>query len=349
MPTSLTEASAIRDPYHGAGLSTGARTAVARAVGLVGDDLAAAERRLVGLLQSDIAKIPEVAGHLALGGGKRLRPLLALLGAAAAGYADPARITVAAVGELLHTATLLHDDVVDSGEFRRGRPSARIVHGNGLAVLTGDFCLSAGLVALADCGHPRAYRTLAATVMRMAEGEVAQLSAAGSIPDRARYYDIVDRKTATLIAWCASVGGLVAAPACRALLEYGTELGYAFQIADDVLDVVPRPGGGPGVVGKEPGQDLRDGKVTLPVALACEQDPRLARRVAEALAAGPPLAADVLGEILQRVQATDATARARAIALHHAESARVAVQALPPSEARDALVDLAGYVVERDR
>ena len=331
-----------------------ARAALAAAVSLVADDLAAAEHTLADLLHSDIAAIPDVAGHLTFAGGKRLRPLVALLGAQAAGYDAPHRITVAAVGELLHNATLLHDDVVDGGEFRRGRPAARMVYGNGLAVLTGDFCLSSGLVAIADSEQFVAYRTLAQTVMRMSEGEVAQLCAAGSVPTRERYYDIVDRKTAALIAWCASVGGLVSSQYAAALHAFGTELGYAFQIADDLLDVIGEDGhapapGTPGVTGKEPGQDLRDGKITLPVALACEADPKLAAAVGAALQAGPPLAVADVASFLQRVAATDAPAQARAIAKAHAATAAAALDALPRSSARDALVELAGYVVSRDR
>lgn len=332
----------------------GARAALARAVSLVADDLAAAEHALADLLHSDIATIPDVAGHLTFAGGKRLRPLVALLGARAAGYDAPHRITVAAVGELLHNATLLHDDVVDGGEFRRGRPAARMVYGNGLAVLTGDFCLSSGLVAIADSEQFAAYRTLAQTVMRMSEGEVAQLCAAGSVPSRERYYDIVDRKTAALIAWCASVGGLVQPEYAAALHAFGTELGYAFQIADDLLDVIAEDGhasapGTAGVTGKDAGQDLRDGKITLPVALACEADPALATAIGTALAAGPPLAVEDVASFLQRVAATDAPARARSIAQAHAAAAASALDALPPSAARAALVELAGYVVSRDR
>lgn len=354
MPPSVSELTtdpglSPNDAYGTVAVPPAAMAALARAVALVAPDLAAAERTLGELLHSDIAEIPAVANHTAFAGGKRLRPLVALLGAQAAGYEASHRITVAAVGELLHTATLLHDDVVDGGEFRRGRPAARMAYGNGLAVLTGDFCLSAGLVAIAESGQHHAYGTLAQTVMRMSEGEVAQLSSAGSVPTRARYYDIVDRKTATLIAWCASVGGLPDAPLSEALHCFGTELGYAFQIADDVLDVAPALSTGPGVTGKEAGQDLREGKVTLPIALACDADPTLAADVAAVLSAGPPLLPATVASLIERVAQTDAVARARAIATEHAASACAALHRLPPSPARDALEELAGYVVRRDR
>jgi len=332
-----------------------ARASIARAVALVSADLADAEQTLATLLQSDIAEIPDVAGHVAFAGGKRLRPLVALLGAAASGATLPHRVTVAAVGELVHTATLLHDDVVDHGEFRRGRPAARMTYGNGLAVLTGDFCLSAGLVALADTDQPQAYRSLAQTIMRMSEGEVAQLCAAGSVPTRARYYDIIDRKTAALLAWCASVGGLVPDAAREPLLRFGTELGFAFQIADDLLDIAPATGPGPhdavspGVTGKEAGQDLRDGKITLPLALACETDPELSDVVTAALQAGPPLATGTVTAILAAAADTHALAQARAIAQQHAAAACAALSELPESPARTALEELTTYVVRRDR
>ncbi len=316
------------------------------ALALVADDLAAAETRLAQLLHSDIAVIPEVGGHLAFAGGKRLRPLLTLLCARAIGLVDPARITVAAVGELLHTATLLHDDVIDGGEFRRGRPAARMAFGNGMAVLTGDFCLARALQAVAGTGRAAAITSMADTVMQMAEGEVAQLHAAGDFClDRARYYDIIDRKTAALIAWCASVGGLAPAPYHEALVQFGRELGYAFQIADDVLDFADAAA--LAVTGKDPGQDLRDGKMTLPLALACEADAALSRDVAAALAKGPPMEETMVEAILRSAAASGCGRAAREIAAGHARQALAALDALPPGAATDALRAVTEYVVRR--
>ena len=225
-----------------------------RSLALVADDLVLAERRLHELLESSVAVIPDVVGHLAFAGGKRFRPLLTLLCARAAGVVDPARITVAAVGELLHTATLLHDDVIDEGAFRRGRPAARMAYGNGMAVLSGDYCLARSLQAIAMTGHARAVHTLADTVTHMAEGEVAQLEHAGSFSlDRERYGAVIERKTAALIAWCSSVAELVDERYVEPLRRYGYELGFAFQIADDVLDV-RAPAEGICAAGKDPGQ-----------------------------------------------------------------------------------------------
>ncbi|HWB80401.1 MAG TPA: polyprenyl synthetase family protein [Nannocystaceae bacterium] len=316
---------------------------LAAALSLVSDDLAAADRELAVLLRSSVASIPEIGGELAFAGGKRFRPLLALLAAAAAGYREPARITVAAVGELLHTATLLHDDVIDHGEFRRGRPTARLRHGNGMAVLVGDYCLARALQAIAATGQLHAVVTMSDAVTRMAEGEVAQLHACGDDTlDRTRYAMVIDRKTAALIGWCASVAGLPEPALHRPLERYGLELGFAFQIADDVLDYR-------GLGGKEPGQDLRDGKMTLPLILACEADPSLHARVRMALRAGAPMTPSTASAIFEAVLAGDGAARASAIAHRHAEKACDALSALPVSPARTALEQVAEYVVKRSR
>lgn len=314
------------------------------AIGLVEADLEAAEDQLGGLLQSTIAIIPRVGGHLAFAGGKRFRPLVTLLAAQATGHTDRNRIVIAAAGELLHTATLLHDDVIDGGEFRRGRPTTRLEYGNGMAVLTGDFCLARALQAVADTGHIEAVQTMSDAVTRMAEGEVAQLHVAGdSTLDPDRYYLVIDRKTAALIAWCASVAGLVGPKLSAALTRYGLELGYGFQIADDVLDYAS----GVSDTGKARGQDLREGKMTLPLILACQQDANLHREVCALLDAGPPVPDSAAEAIIDQVVASGALDRARQVALDHADRARAALGALPPTVARDALANLADYVARR--
>ncbi|MCB9567589.1 MAG: polyprenyl synthetase family protein [Myxococcales bacterium] len=322
------------------------RDAIARGIDLVADDLERVEAELRRLLDSTVAILPAIGDHVIAAGGKRLRPLLTLLAAAAADAAGDARITVAAVGELIHTATLLHDDVVDTGEFRRGRPSARLHFGNGLAVLAGDFCLARALQAIASTRDPQVVSRLAETVTRMAEGEIAQLANAGDPAlDRPSYYAIIDGKTAELFAWCAAVGGLARPEIAAPLGAFGRELGYAFQIADDVLDY----SGSAETSGKTPARDLRDGKVTLPLLLACEADEGLAARVQRALRAGPPLADDEVGAILERVWMSDALAATTAIAEGHAQAAIAHLDALGPSLARDALVELTAGVARRSR
>lgn len=320
--------------------------ALTRGIDLVASDLERVEAELNRLLDSSVAILPRIGKHVTGAGGKRLRPLITLLAAAAAGTPGDEPVTIAAVGELIHTATLLHDDIVDTGEFRRGRPSARLHFGNGLAVLAGDFCLAQALAAVASTRDPEVVARLAATVTRMAEGEIAQLAHAGAAAlDRAGYYEIIDGKTATLFAWCAAVGGLPPADFDRPLTDFGRELGFAFQIADDVLDYSADAD----VSGKTPARDLRDGKVTLPLLLACEADPSLADDVRGALQEGPPLSEANVEMILGRVLATDALPASIAAAQRHAEAAIRHLSALPSSPARDALIDLAHGSARRRR
>jgi len=316
-----------------------------RCLSLVAEGLVAVEDELRRLLHSSVTVIPELGGSLAFAGGKRFRPLLTLLSSEAAGYRDPRRITIAAVGELLHTATLLHDDVVDEGEFRRGRPAPRMAFGNGLSVLTGDYCLARSLQAVANTGELVAIRSMSDTVTQMAEGEVAQLHAAGDATlRRDRYLDIIERKTATLIAWCSTVAGLVDGRYVDGLERFGRELGFAFQIADDILDYRTD---GLGLAGKSPGQDLREGKMTLPLILACEDDRGLHARILEALAEGPPMPTSVLDEVVAAVLACRAIERSNAIAMGHAHAAIAALDVLPDSQARAALEGVAHYTVRR--
>ncbi len=317
---------------------------VATAIALVADELLAVETELHALLQSTIAIIPEVGGHLAFAGGKRFRPLVTLLAARAAGFHDPSRITIAAVGELLHTATLLHDDVIDEGHFRRGRPTARVCYGNGMAVLTGDYCFARSLQAVAHTGRIDAVRTLSSAVTRMAEGEIAQLHVAGDIDtNRERYYMVIDRKTAALIAWCTSLAGLIDVQHGAGLERYGLELGYAFQIADDVLDYAYDMR----QTGKARGQDLRDGKLTLPLLLACEADAGTREKVRHAFTKGPPIPERIVSEIIERVISSGTLERCAVIAEQHALQAIHALDGLPASAAREALVAVAAYVARR--
>ena len=252
-------------------------------VALVSDEMKVVEARLSERMESPIGSIPQVGAHLLGAGGKRLRPLLAVLAARATGAPLDHAVAVGCAAELIHTATLYHDDVVDDGRVRRGRPAARMVFGNGVVVLVGDFCLARALETVAMTGSLAMVQTLATTVTEMAEGEVAQLERAGN-PDATveDYFRVIDRKTASLIAWCARVGGSVDAvdPALAAPLErYGRALGRAFQIADDVLDSAIDET----TAGKSVGHDLQEGKLTLPVLLACEADPELGRRIRKQL------------------------------------------------------------------
>src|SRR3954464_1256035 len=266
-------------------------------VALVSDEMKVVEVRLAERMESPIGSIPQVGAHLLGAGGKRLRPLLAVLAARATGAPLDHAVAVGCAAELIHTATLYHDDVVDDGRVRRGRPAARMVFGNGIVVLVGDFCLARALDTVARTGSLTMVQSLAATVTEMAEGEVAQLERAGN-PDATidDYFRVIDRKTASLIAWCARVGGAVKPEHDRPLERYGWALGRSFQIADDVLDSAIDQA----TAGKSVGHDLIEGKLTLPVLLACESDPALGQRVRAQLGEkGVPaaVAAELLGQV----------------------------------------------------
>jgi octaprenyl-diphosphate synthase len=320
-----------------------ARPRVDDLVALVAEEMRQVEARLAERMDSPVGAIPRVGSHLLEAGGKRLRPLLAVLGARATGAPLDYGIAVGCAAELIHTATLYHDDVVDDGRVRRGRPAARMVFGNGIVVLVGDFCLARALETVALTGSLPMVQSLATTVTEMAEGEVAQLERAGN-PDATveDYFRVIDRKTASLIAWCARVGGAVGPDLDGPLERYGRAVGRAFQIADDVLDADVDEA----TAGKSVGHDLQEGKLTLPVLLACEADPALGRHVRAQLGERGVTEA-IAAEILAATRAAGGITKAREKALALAAEAVTELGPLPPSPFRDALRDLAVLSVER--
>jgi octaprenyl-diphosphate synthase len=310
---------------------------------LVESDMHKVETRLCEQMDSPIGRIPEVGTHLLSAGGKRLRPLLAVLVGRAAQADMEQAVAAGCAAELIHTATLFHDDVVDNGDVRRGRPAARMIYGNGVAVLVGDFCLARGLELVASTGSIAMVRSLAATVTEMAEGEVAQLEGAGD-PDTTipTYLRVVDRKTASLMAWCSRVGGVLPDRFDLVLGRFGRALGRAFQIVDDILDCATDEG----TTGKSGGRDLQEGKLTLPVLLACEANPELRAHIRKALGEqGIP--ADEARAILTTVRAAGGVERARRRALAFAEEAVAELSILPASTYRDALGELSRLSVDR--
>jgi len=337
---SLTNISAVNVPRS---RPTPARDGMAGVFALIEDEMRAVEARLAERMDSPVGAIPQVGAHLLDAGGKRLRPLLAILAARAGGAPLEHAIAVGCAAELIHTATLYHDDVVDDGRVRRGRPAARMVFGNGVVVLVGDFCLARALETVALTGSLPMVQSLASTVTEMAEGEVSQLERAGN-PDSTidDYFRVIDRKTASLIAWCARVGGSVDAALADPLERYGRALGRAFQIADDVLDSAIDEA----TAGKSVGHDLQEGKLTLPVLLACEADLALGQRV-RAHVGERGVSAAVVAQILAEVRAAGGIERARQKAAALADEAISALAALPPSPHRDALALLARLSADR--
>ncbi len=338
----MTNISAVSNPGESAATAPTVTT-ILDVVALVESEMQAVETRLAERMESPIGAIPRVGAHLLGAGGKRLRPLLAVLAARATGAPLAHGIAVGCAAELIHTATLYHDDVVDDGRVRRGRPAARMVFGNGVVVLVGDFCLARALETVALTGALPMVQSLATTVTEMAEGEVAQLERAGN-PDATvdDYFRVIDRKTASLIAWCTRVGGSVDAALIEPMERYGRALGRGFQIADDVLDSAIDEA----TAGKSVGHDLQEGKLTLPVLLACEADPELGRRVRAQLGeTGVPAA--IAAQILADVRAVGGVDRARKKAVALADEAIQALAVLPPSRYRDGLQALARLSADR--
>ncbi|NUR23863.1 polyprenyl synthetase family protein [Frateuria sp.] len=296
-------------------------------------------------LASDVVLINQIADHIIAGGGKRLRPMLHVLAAGAAGYAGAQHIKLAAVIEFIHTSTLLHDDVVDESDLRRGRKTANALWGNAASVLVGDFLYSRSFQLMVELDDMRVMRILADTTNTIAEGEVLQLLNIGNADvDEAAYLAVIERKTAVLFAAATELGGLLGGlPAEKvvALRRFGMELGYAFQIADDLLDYVSDAG----TLGKNIGDDLAEGKPTLPLIYALERaTPAQAESMRQAIVHG---GLDALDDIVAAIRGSGALERTHACAVRHADAARDALAALPSSPHRDALAALADYSVQR--
>jgi len=315
--------------------------------GLAAADMAAVDALIRARLASDVVLINQVAEHIIGGGGKRLRPMLHVLAARAAGYDGAQHAQLAAVIEFIHTSTLLHDDVVDESDLRRGRKTANAVWGNAASVLVGDFLYSRSFQMMVELDDMRVMRILADTTNRIAEGEVLQLLNIGN-PDTTEraYLDVIERKTAVLFAAATRLGGVLAnLPREQedALARYGLDLGYAFQIADDVLDYASDAG----TLGKNIGDDLAEGKPTLPLIFAIDRGtPAQAAMLKQAIQSG---GLEALDDVLAAIRATNALDASRERAHAYAQSAREALAVLPPSDARDALAVLADYAVDRTR
>jgi octaprenyl-diphosphate synthase len=227
--------------------------------GLAAADMHRVDSLIRQRLSSDVVLINQIADHIIAGGGKRLRPMLHVLAANAAGYHGEHHIKLAAVIEFIHTSTLLHDDVVDESDLRRGRKTANALWGNAASVLVGDFLYSRSFQMMVELDDMRIMRILADTTNTIAEGEVLQLLNIGNADvDEAAYLNVIERKTAVLFAAATELGGLLGglpAEQCTALRRYGMQLGYAFQIADDLLDYTSDAG----TLGKNIGDDLAEG------------------------------------------------------------------------------------------
>ncbi|HEU0305945.1 MAG TPA: polyprenyl synthetase family protein [Lysobacter sp.] len=313
---------------------------------LARDDMAAVDALIRRRLASDVVLINQVAEYIVGAGGKRLRPMLLLLAAGALGHRGPDAHQLAAVVEFIHTATLLHDDVVDESDLRRGRKTANAVWGNAASVLVGDFLYSRSFQLMVELDRMEVMRILADTTNRIAEGEVLQLlHVRNPDTDEAAYLRVIERKTAVLFAAATRLGALLSgadATTCDALHDYGLNLGYAFQIADDVLDYASDAE----TLGKNLGDDLAEGKATLPLIHAMlHSDAGTRERLRHAVEHGDT---DALPEVLQAIRATGGLDYSRERAFEYAQAAERSLAGLAGNDYTAALRGLARYAVNRD-
>ncbi len=297
------------------------------------------------IIATDFPHIADVNAHLLRIKGKMLRPTLALLAGRATGTLTPRTVTLAAVVELIHLATLIHDDSVDHSVLRRGQPTVNALFSHQVAVIMGDYLYSRAIIELVRMDDLEPLRVLSRVTNEMTVGEMRELEAHDSLTFAPEDYDqLIDAKTASLMAGACEVGGLEAAPAQRAALRrYGRALGMAFQITDDLLDYTSSED----VTGKPAGLDLREHKITLPLIAALPLMAPDERRVVEALMADPEPADDAIATVVRIVEARGGIEAARERARTFADQAEAELDDLPASRARDALRDGITYAIER--
>jgi octaprenyl-diphosphate synthase len=314
---------------------------------LMSADLERVNALIVSRMHSPVALIPQLAGHIVSAGGKRLRPLLTLACARLCGYRDDRHIAIAAVVEFIHTATLLHDDVVDASELRRGRDTANAVWGNKPAVLVGDFLFARAFQLMVEDGSLKVLEILSRAASVIAEGEVHQLMTANdTATTEEAYLAVIEAKTAALFAAASRVGAVLADRPHEdemALERFGHNLGVAYQLIDDMLDFSAREA----ELGKSVGDDFRDGKITLPIVIAFARGDAEERAFwRRTLETGEQAAGDLeraLGILDRRGALAETLARARA----YAGAAIDALDRFPDGPLRRALIEAAAFATER--
>jgi len=312
---------------------------------LISSDLAATDQLILDRLASDVVLINQVGHYIVGSGGKRLRPVIVLLAANALGYSGKHHIDLAAIVEFIHTATLLHDDVVDGSEQRRSRDTANAVWGNAASVLVGDFLYSRSFEMMVEVDDMRVMNILSTATNKIAEGEVLQLLNC-HVPevDEARYREVILRKTATLFEAGTRLAGVITdadQTIDDALAAYGRHLGTAFQMIDDALDY----GSSSVDIGKNIGDDLAEGKPTLPLIRAMQVGtPEVSALIRQVIEEG---GVDRVDEVIKAIQSTDAIEYTANLAREEARLAKEALEALPASAYRDALAAVADFSVDR--
>ena len=320
---------------------------MAALVALTASGLTQVNHVIIDRMQSPVALIPELAGHLIAGGGKRLRPMLTLGCAALLDYGGTRHHKLAAAVEFIHTATLLHDDVVDVSGLRRGKPTANRLWGNPASVLVGDFLFSRSFELMVEDGSLRVLKILSAASAIIAEGEVAQLTAQRNVEtSEDRYLEIITAKTAALFAAACQIAAIVAereAPAEAALEAYGRHLGIAFQLVDDAIDYVSDAD----TMGKDVGDDFRDGKITLPVILAYARGNEEEREFWRLAMRGRANGEAELARASALLQSTHAVADTMARARHYGARAIDALAGFTNGPAKAALIETVEFAIAR--
>jgi len=321
-------------------------TPLEQIISLSAPDMAQVDECIHQSLQSEVVLINQIANYIVSSGGKRLRPMLLTLCANACGYQGQKHIPLAAIIEFIHTATLLHDDVVDESDLRRGQQSVHAVWGNAASVLVGDFLYSRSFQMMVGLDSMRIMEVLAHTTNTISEGEVQQLLNMGNPEvDQHGYMQVIENKTAKLFEAACRLAAIISGQPESiedALALYGNRLGAAFQIADDVLDYT----GDAETMGKNAGDDLAEGKPTLPLILARERCNEKERELLDEAIQNGGL--DDLSPVLAIIEKTDSLNATMAVAKNMADEARQAIQNLPASPWREALEQLADYSVSRD-
>lgn len=311
------------------------------------EELLSLERELGRATADAEEKLRDAARHLVGSGGKRIRPTVTLLACGACGGDLAGSVPFAVAAELTHSATLLHDDVIDDGAQRRGQPASRVLWGNAVSVLSGDWLLTRALEIVAE--HPAksaALPALLATMRRLVEGEVLQLSLRGSFQSSEQdYFNVINGKTASLFGWCAAAGAWAAGAhgdLPNALCRFGERIGTAFQLVDDALDYAADPA----KLGKRLGADLSEGKATLPLIRACVAEPGLREKLVS-LMNGAQSLDGVAREVFESVQRTGGIDAARTIARQYTGEAMAALESVPDGPHRRALAEAAIMMTER--
>ena len=313
------------------------------------DDLRAVEREFAHHVQSQVQLIPTIGNYIQNSGGKRIRPAVLLMAARMAGYQGEQAILYASVVEFIHTATLVHDDIIDESELRRGRQAVHSRWGNDITVLLGDFLYIKSMSLALTHDRLDIIRLLCDVTLRMIEGELYQLTKNGVVDlSEEEHFDIIRRKTAYLFAGCAKIGGMLGGTTREqqdALWDYGFNIGMAFQIVDDLLDFT----GEEDVLGKPIGGDLREGKITLPIIHLLSRDDEQADSLIRGVVNTRNVSMEDWREIRALLMQYDSIEHAQRTAVDFVERAKKALYVFPASPEREALMALPDYVLSRDR